>query len=212
MFCYNFCLQLSNILQKYLLNIHRWFHISKKELSIDTLDKIISEDVCSSAWIDGLQHQVFLHIGAINEVMDYLNSQSIEFDEGVNEMYSLFFTIQELYSNQDNLSVDDSREWYLLKSFFLFDDPRRHLPVPVYSFVRSTMDHRFILHILLSLGHYSTEFDLVLHSNLRESFRYAKLIGPNNDPESLEKYSSNLLKLWINEQLVYFPNSSRILD
>ena len=109
MFCYNFCLQLSNILQKYLLNIHRWFHISKKELSIDTLDKIISEDVRSSAWIDGLQNQVFLRIGAINEVMDHLNSQSIEFDEGVNEMYSLFFTIQELYSNQDNLSTDNSR-------------------------------------------------------------------------------------------------------
>ena len=50
--------------------------------------------------------------------MDYLNSQSIEFDEGVNEMYSLFFTIQELYSNQDNLSVDDSRKGYLSKFFF----------------------------------------------------------------------------------------------
>ena len=65
---------------------------------------------------------------------------------------------------------------------------------------------------LYSLGHYSTKFDLVLHSDLRESFRYAKLIGPNNDPGSLEKYSNNLLKLWINEQLVYSPNSSRILD
>jgi hypothetical protein len=42
--------------------------------------------------------------------MDYLNSQSIEFDEGVNKIYSLLFTIQELYSNQDNLYVDDSRE------------------------------------------------------------------------------------------------------
>ena len=127
-------------------------------------------------------------------------------------MYSLLCTIQQYHSNLENLTVEDTQEWDTLRSLFLFNDTRRHLPVPVFSFIRPTMGHRFILHILLSLGHYATEFDLILHRNLRESFRYAKLIGPNNDPESLERYSNNVMNLWINEQLAYFPNSTKILD
>ena len=42
--------------------------------------------------------------------------------------------------------------------------------------------------------------------------RYAKLIGNEDDQESLEKYSAELLKEFILQQLRYFPNSSKVLD
>ena len=58
---------------------------------------------------------------------------------------------------------------------------------------------------------FEREFDLLLHTNLRESFRYAKLIGPLNDTDSLMEYSNQLLRKFIEEQLVYFPNSTRVL-
>ena len=51
-----------------------------------------------------------------------------------------------------------------------------------------------------------------MHSTLRECFRYAKLIGDNDDDESLELYSKNLLHLFVTESLVYFPNSRNVLD
>ena len=54
--------------------------------------------------------------------------------------------------------------------------------------------------------------DLILHENLCESFRYAKLIGENNDEESLHEYSNQLLKRYIEEQLVFFPNSMKVLS
>ena len=46
-----------------------------------------------------------------------------------------------------------------------------------------------------------TEIDLTMHPTIRESLRYAKLIGPSDDQEELEKYSNELLHLWIKEQL-----------
>ena len=52
----------------------------------------------------------------------------------------------------------------------------------------------------------------MLHRNLCEAFRYAKLIGPENDEASLQEYSSQLLKRYIEEQLVYFPNSTKVLS
>ena len=46
----------------------------------------------------------------------------------------------------------------------------------------------------------------------RQSLRYCKLIGPLDDHQSLEKYSRVLLKKYIEDQLVYFPNSANVLD
>ena len=39
------------------------------------------------------------------------------------------------------------------------------------------MGAEFILHILLSLGRFATERDLLLHNSLRDCFKAAKLIG-----------------------------------
>ena len=65
---------------------------------------------------------------------------------------------------------------------------------------------------MLSLGEFDTELDLILHQTLRESLRYAKLIGPLDDDASLKEYSNQFLRKYIEEQVVYFPNSSKVLD
>ena len=72
--------------------------------------------------------------------------------------------------------------------------------------------YQFILHILLSFGRFATEIDLIQHSSLRKAFRYAKLIGMNEDDESLLKYSDQLFTCYIEEQLIFFPNSRQIID
>ena len=35
--------------------------------------------------------------------------------------------------------------------FMIYEDPAEHFPVPVYSFIKPTMNTRFILHIFLSM-------------------------------------------------------------
>ena len=70
---------------------------------------------------------------------------------------------------------------------------------------------QFILHVLLSLGHFVTEVDLLLHATIRESLREAKLIGLSDDPELLQQYSDELLKQFNIEQLQYFPSSKEYL-
>ena len=54
--------------------------------------------------------------------------------------------------------------------------------------------------------------DLLLKPSLRESLRYAKLIGPSNDKEDLQRYSYLLQVLFIKEQLIYFPNGSKVIS
>ena len=93
-----------------------------------------------------------------------------------------------------------------------FDDDHEHLPIPVYSYIKPTMRVQFILHILLSMGHFVTEIDQISHFTIRKCLQYAKLIGNRTDEESLQNYSSNLCRRFNEEQLVYFSNSKHIID
>ena len=54
----------------------------------------------------------------------------------------------------------------------------------MFSYVKPTIGPRFILHIMLSLGEFETELDLILYPTLRDYLRYAGLIGELNDEES----------------------------
>ena len=67
---------------------------------------------------------------------------------------------------------------------FLFEDASElQLHIPVFSYVRPKFGTQFILHIILSLGLYVIEIDLLHQVYLKESFRYAKNIGKNYDEE-----------------------------
>ena len=61
------------------------------------------------------------------------------------------------------------------------------------------MGHQFILHILFSMGQFETELDLTLHTTLKYALRYAKLIGDEEDNESLEMYAKKLTRKFVEE-------------
>ena len=112
----------------------------------------------------------------------------------------------------ESMSDSDTDDWEFIMKNLLYDDESKHLPVPVYSYVKPSLGTRFVLHLLLSLGHFETELDLLLHRSLRDSLKYAKLIGEGENLTELQRYSNELLKTYIEEQLVYFPNSSNVTD
>ena len=87
-----------------------------------------------------------------------------------------------------------------------------HLPIPVFSFITPTMSTSFLLHIILSIGRFETEIDLLTHCNIKECLRHCKLIGANDDDESFEQYTGSLLRSFIEEQMQYFTNSQRVID
>ena len=121
--------------------------------------------------------------------------------------------LKEIYSEYGEFDTEeDFHMWNFMEENLLYNDGKRHLPILVFSFVRPTLGPQFILHILLSMDQFETEIDMILHPTLRESLRYAKLIGPLDDEDSLKVYSSQFLSKYITEQLVNFPNSMKVLS
>ena len=84
-----------------------------------------------------------------------------------------------------------------------------NLPVPVYTHIRPDMGHQFILHFLFLLGKFETEVYLTMNRTPGDTLCYTKLIVLDDDKESLKQYSTSLLRIFIEEKLMHFPNLFR---
>ena len=80
-------------------------------------------------------------------------------------------------NNADQIFPDFSN-----KHLFYDDDDNEHLPIPVYSGIKTSMGPEFILNTLLSLGIFSTERELLLNDTPRGCIFNAKFIREEDDP------------------------------
>ena len=85
------------------------------------------------------------------------------------------------------------------------------LPIPVLSTISPENPIQFLIHIILSMGKYQTEMDAMNNPSFYECFHKVELIGDNTDEESLKQYINNLTRLYIESQVVYYPNSIKKL-
>jgi hypothetical protein len=188
----------------------RWFHVTTKRISRQKLNEMISIELFESSWVDGLQHKVMVRKRALPEIMQYCESIDIRgIDESLTLMIALFTDINK--ELQSDVVLNESFRSHIEMNLLDDDESFEHLPCPVYSYIKPTLGPQFLHHVLLSMGQFSTEVDLLMHGDIRECFRYAKLIGPSNDEVALQGYSNALLYRWIEEQLQYFPNALRLL-
>ncbi len=80
-------------------------------------------------------------------------------------------------------------------------------PVPVPINIHPKNAQIFFIHFLLLYGKYITKIDVLHHSLPCEMLQSAQLIGRSTDDESLYNYFTNLLLLYIKEELIFLPNS-----
>lgn len=191
-------------------NYYRWFKIEKASKTKEKiLDMLSHDEIISDSWIDGQGRVVKLRYKAIREVIQWLDAV-VQNDSDYNNAENGKMIIRELFHTIDAMMSENRHNEI---NHLLYDDSsEEHLPIPVYSYVRPDMGAQFLLHILLSLGRYRTEMDLIHHPTLRDSFRYAKLIGSENDEESLKEYSDELFVLFVEEQMIFMSQSRSIID
>lgn len=191
----------------------RWFHVGESCLKKDETISLLDVDLWRCGWIDLLQCQVKLRKKAIPEICLWLDL--IEDEEQVpDDMVSIIQKISYVLSENDNsnLNTEEKLFFEFASEKLIYEDNKKHLPIPVFDYIKPTMGPQFLHHLLLSLGRFTTELDLVFHTNIRSCFKYAKLIGSGEDADSLELYSDKLLNLFIRKQLCYFPNGQGTID
>ena len=71
---------------------------------------------------------------------------------------------------------------------------------------------QLINHILLSMGRFNIEIDLINQSSIKSCFFNARCNDNETTREKLVEYSSNVLKKFTCKQIRYFPNSMKTID
>ena len=183
---------------------YRWFNVLSKPLKDDLVLGFLVEDLKKYTWIDSMEGQIVPQKKALYELMLWL--ETIENKEHIDHgMVLLFRYLQHVIPNCANLNNTDKVFFgFANKHLFYDDDDDEHLPIPVYSGIKLSMGASFILNPLLSLGRLSIESELFLNDTLRGCFPNAKLVGEEDDTESLQNYSNQVMNIFVNNQLVFF--------
>ena len=186
-------------------------------LKTEVVRTMICRDIRRCWWVDCLGRRVKIRRRAFGEVtaMAQKNISDLvslddcsrrEFDISMNRM------IIEMIESSSSSVAEEHNEagvWNkeTLSLFVDFSCSDRHLPIPVTTNSTPFNPHHFLTHVILSLGKYDTEIDALTHSSFRDSFRAAHLIGPSDDIDDLKQYSRRLTRLYVLEQVVYYPVS-----
>jgi hypothetical protein len=115
-------------------------------------------------------------------------------------------------ADDEDLNEDDLQFKHEYSNDFFYDDGLSMPPIPVPINIHPKNAQIFFIHFLLLHRKYITEIDVLHHSSPREMLQSAQLIGRSTDEDSLYNYSTNLLCLYIEEELIYLPNSMRKTD
>jgi len=193
------------------------------------LAKAVLLDFNKTQWVDSTDHKVYVRRKAVPEILKYLNERTAMEDCYADDMLAdlgperlrrklsregAVGMVQNLFRILDDViegrrRIDGSSHYV---STFFGDDSRQHgdLPVVWHNNVSPRHTHRWIIHILLSMGKMSCEASVFLGAtSIRECFVRAKLFNPRNDPAEEAK---KLTKKYIVEQLAFTPGGTKTFD
>jgi hypothetical protein len=185
----------------------KWFTSFKQEEP----KVITSEFLDEFPFYDGAGRRVKIRAAHIPDAVQYL--RSVLFDANREHetkhiastlLNSVFEPLLTLYNSWDKKTGFPTSR--ISKRFVCERDTRR--TVPVFSSVSPSNATKFLVHLLLSMGEFNTEWDLYNVRSLKESFYKAGLIQSTNRPD-LEVEVTKLIKRYVTEQLMWMPITNR---
>ena len=202
----------------------RWFCRSSHHSSDDILSEMtyaeehLNRDVSLSEWLDGFGYKITLRGSALGKCLEYAIHSPSDYFEGdgpkrhiiglLKRLHYLYgvFVLKTREIRQQSTSMQVS--WEKMSERFLCKLTIWNLPVVWMTPVLPKNQHQFLLHILLGMGHYICEYELLLCVNIREAFIKARLFQPWRAEESIQQ----LMRSYIQNQLRLIPGSTWQFD
>jgi hypothetical protein len=150
----------------------KWFSFSSAKVIT------VSDEVSECPWIDGSGKRVRVRKRYLAEVRRFFRSLAnrVLINPGTLEMYGLFETLDhEVLQGRDSAFVNR----------FVDMSADRDVVV-VFTCIEPTSMSKFLVHLLLTLGTFSTELDLFRGPTLLHAFQYARLIADAASPTEEE--------------------------
>ncbi|MDB4430362.1 GIY-YIG nuclease family protein [bacterium] len=200
------------------VDYYRYCYIDDKTLNEKKVEDMLVPDLYQCPWIDCLGRRVKIRGLALNDVSELVERNLRVLDESNAELSDAQTFAREVnmvickivavhQSSVEDLDAEDSLWLEEQVPNFIHCDNSDNLPIPILSNTSPLNALQFLTHIILSLGEYNTEIDALTHATSRDCLRAAGLIGNATDQESLQRYSNELGRKYVEEQVVFYPNS-----
>ena len=196
------------------------------------LRKILKKQFLQCPWIDGLGNKILVRRPAIPKILTLLETypqEHIVEDFGSTRqhllMKGLFRNLAEWNgdltdsTNSRNLrsaipTTHRASQQEKLAATFVSMDERPDLPVYWFRTVRSTEAEHFLYHMLLSMGHFTTELELYCQGSLKEAFVSARLLprAALHDQDCMKASIKALAREYVIKQLCYYPVGTMTFD
>ena len=207
-----------------------WFFWDKKGLRavrnkgvlVSITEQHVKMNAYESLWIDCLERRVYVHKGAIEKVIDkYVYSMN-------DEMKVIFYFLQLMFGGEPLFIYDNDGITEMMKDIVVSDyslesmsrqftherDTEDKVPIPIWPCIKPKRVHKFLVHLVLSLGRFETEMDLWNAGSIAEVFYNAKLLPRNPLEEGLPTQDEVdlIIKKYVDQQLFYTPCSKSDLQ
>jgi hypothetical protein len=161
----------------------------------------------NSEWRDGTNCQIFVRPSALPEIMDFLHNNVNEEDFYADKQLEENLVDQDVLTDPHGVPHNSTakyhtrRLFYLLSGYmvappttdtacrfvahFVVPSEESILPVVWHNNVNLNLAHRFLLHVLLSMGHFSTEAGLLFDGNIKNAFHRTRLLTSLSNEDSV---------------------------
>ena len=98
--------------------------------------------------------------------------------------------------------------WKCLVERFIVNEKEKILPITWYRPIKPTNASRFVIHVILTMGAFHTEYEMFSCGSMRQAFINQRLFDPHHPMKSLDK----LVKDYILTQLTKIPCGTKRFD
>jgi hypothetical protein len=192
------------------------------DLQVQDFKKLLTFSIWTCPWIDALGYRITIRRNAATKVLQFI--KDIPFVHTITDFGSqdnrqkttqLFQQLSDSLNPSRTQLRTVSRFSESLVSRFLVeksDDKPTQIPIYWFKTVKATDSERFLYHLLISMGRFNCEFELVSQGSLRQAFIHARLFTESNDLNDQQQSMYDLVRKYITTQLVYLPAGTRTFD
>jgi predicted GIY-YIG superfamily endonuclease len=181
------------------------------EKSLEYCMSHLSKDLNKSEWLNGFNSRVVLRRGAIGLLLEYArNTSPVDFGTSSmkREMVAFLRRLWTLHNAFDlgitilrTATITSNEEEYnFLSEHFLSKSKSLSLPIIWHTPIYPRQKNRFLIHLLLIMGKYVTEYELMLSGNIRNAYISARLFNPKKPYQSVKALLSRYVKEFLSNQ------------
>ena len=199
------------------------YHVKDVDAQATYLTTILDFDQRKCPWIDATGNQIYIRVAGIQKALDYLRAMDREFIVKyfmsvtnhvgfvriLEDLNGIFFGSARSQTRHSMNEGEGMRKRFTLEEQ---SDTYMQLPIYWYRTTKASVTESFLYHLLLSMGRFTTELELLSQGSLKKAFQSAGLFTYSINQVEMERSVQQLATNYVVKQLSHHPMGTRYLN